>query len=59
MNERPQQLATIQQTADALSVSTKTVWRMLRDGSLTGYRIRNRWRIDLDKFLESLKATKQ
>ena len=59
MNERPQQLATIQQTADALSVSKNTVWRMIRDKSLTAYRVRNRWRIDLNTFLSALKATKQ
>jgi len=59
MNGRPQQLATIQQTADALSVSKNTVWRMIRDKSLTAYRVRNRWRLDLNSFLDSLKATKQ
>lgn len=45
---------TISQVARQLSVSTKTVQRMVADKTLDSIRVRNRTRIDLDSYLNSL-----
>lgn len=53
-----EQVYTIGQVAQSLSVTKKTVYRMLSDGRLQGVKLGTRWRIrvvDLDTFLR--KAT--
>ena len=50
-----EQIYKIGQVAQALSVTEKTVYRMLSDGRLQGVKIGNRWRIravDVDGFLK-------
>lgn len=50
-----EQIYKIGQVAKALSVTDKTVYRMLSDGRLVGVKIGNRWRVravDLDTFLK-------
>lgn len=41
-----EQLQTIDQVAKYLNVSVRTIYRMLDDASITGYKVRGEWRID-------------
>lgn len=45
---------TIKQVATQLSVCRNTVHNMVNDGTLKTIRVRNRTRIDLDSYLNSL-----
>lgn len=56
-----EQVYTIGQVAQSLSVTKKTVYRMLADGRLQGLKLGNRWRVrvaDLDAFLTAAKVKK-
>ena len=56
-----EQVYTIGQVAQSLSVTNKTVYRMLKDGRLQGLKLGKRWRIrvvDLDTFLREARVKK-
>jgi excisionase family DNA binding protein len=53
-----EELLTVQEVAKTLRVSKDTVWRLLREKRLTGYRVSGSWRVhqdDLQKYLDSQK----
>lgn len=39
-------LQTIEEVAKQLNVSTRTIFRMLADKSIVGYKVRGKWRIN-------------
>jgi len=54
-----QELLTVEEVAKILRVSKDTVWRLLRNKELAGYRVSGSWRIhpdDLKKYLDSQKS---
>lgn len=53
----PPRLLTVQQAADAMTMSARTVWRRIADGTLPSVKIRGLTRIrveDLDAFVNQL-----
>ena len=55
MNEQPE-LLTVREVADAMRVSTMTVYRLIRSGALRAIRVGKHFRIrahDLDHYLEA------
>ena len=55
MNEQPA-LLTVREVADSMRVSTMTVYRLIRSGSLPAIRVGTHFRIrtsDLDQYLEA------
>jgi len=60
-NKDSPSLLNITQVARRLNFNAWTVREMLRNGELTGSRIKNRWRVrpsDLEKYIESLSNKK-
>ena len=46
---------TVQEAARTLSVCDKTIIRMIKAGEITSIKIHNKWRVNLDDFLEGLR----
>jgi excisionase family DNA binding protein len=56
VSERQHELLTVREIADAMRVSTMTVYRLIRAGSLPAIRVGKHFRIrarDLDEYLEA------
>lgn len=53
--KRPEELSTIEEAAQYLKVSTRTIRRMIADGKISSYRIGGRAiRVDLDALFDSV-----
>ncbi len=47
---------TVKQLQEALDISERTIFRLINDGKLTGFKIGREWRFtqaDIDKFIEN------
>jgi excisionase family DNA binding protein len=56
VSERQHELLTVREVADAMRVSTMTVYRLIRAGALPAIRVGKHFRIrarDLDEYLEA------
>ncbi len=53
------QILTIQDVAEALMVSVKTVTRMLQDGAIPGFKVSNQWRFHRDDLNSWLKQKRR
>jgi len=42
-------LLTLKEVADLLRLSSQTVYKMLKEGSITGVKVGNQWRFQSDK----------
>lgn len=48
------EILTVKQTAAALQVTTKTIWRLIKRGELPAFKLAHQWRVrrqDLEKFI--------
>jgi len=56
VTDKLEQTYRIPQVAKALSVTNKTVYRMLSDGRLLGFKVGNRWRVRVISMNAYMKA---
>lgn len=50
------EVLTVEEVAERLRVSAQTVRKLIEDGELRAFRVKNQWRIrkeDLDRYIES------